>query len=77
MPRESRATLIAKAMIEDGEIKQVSYIPCYINKMSEPEIVIRQDPRGQEVYNYVEDISRSEDLSVNFSWDGDEVLIQP
>ena len=77
MPRESRATLIAKAIIEDGEIKQVSYIPCYINKMSEPEIVTRQDPRGQEVYNYLEDISRSEDLSVNFAWDGDEVLIQP
>jgi hypothetical protein len=76
MPHESRATLIAKALIEDGKIKRVSYIPCYINKWSEPEIVTRQDPRGQEVFNYMEDISRSEELPVKFSWDGDEVVIQ-
>jgi hypothetical protein len=76
-PKEVQATLIAKAIIEGGEIKRVSYIPCYINKQAEPEIVKRSDPRGQQVFNYVEDISRSEGLSVNFSWDGDEVLIIP
>jgi Bacterial capsule synthesis protein PGA_cap len=75
MPRESRATLIVKALIENQGIKRVSYLPCYINKQSEPEIVTRQDKRGQEVFSYMEDISRSENLSVHFSWDGDEVLI--
>lgn len=77
MPRESRATLIAKVIIEEGKIKRVSYLPCYINKQSEPEIVTRSDTRGQEVFNYVEDISRSEELPVHFAWDGDEVLIKP
>ena len=74
-PRESRSTLIAKAIIEDGEIKRLSYIPCYVNKDTEPEIVTREDPRGQIVYNYMEDISRSEGLQVQFVWEGDEVLI--
>jgi hypothetical protein len=77
MPRESRATLIVKAIIEDRKIRQVSYLPCYINKNSEPEIVTRQDPRGQEVFNYIEDISRSEDLPVHFTWQNDEVVISP
>ena len=77
MPHEARATLIGKATIEDGEVKRVSYIPCYINKWSEPEIVTRSDAMGQEVFNYIVDISRSESLPVNFSWDGDEVLILP
>jgi hypothetical protein len=77
MPRESRATLIVKALIENGQINQVSYVPCYINKQSEPEIVTRQDARGQEVYSYIQDISRSEELPVHFSWQNDEVLISP
>jgi hypothetical protein len=69
--------MIVKAIIENGTINRLSYIPCYINKNSEPEIVGKDDARGQEVYNYVEDISRSENLPVHFSWDGDEVLVLP
>lgn len=75
LSRESRSTLIVKAAIEDGTIKQVSYIPCFVNKYSEPEIVSADSPLGQEVYKYVEDISASEHLPVHFSWDRDEVLV--
>jgi poly-gamma-glutamate synthesis protein (capsule biosynthesis protein) len=77
LPHESRRTLIVKALIEDGIIKRISYIPCYVNKNAEPEIVTRKSPLAQEVYDYFEDISRSEHLSVHFAWDGDEVLILP
>jgi poly-gamma-glutamate capsule biosynthesis protein CapA/YwtB (metallophosphatase superfamily) len=76
-PHEARTTMIVKALIEDGKIKKLTYIPCYINKYSEPEIVKQNDPRGQEVYNYVQDVSRSENLSVHFAWDGDEVSVLP
>jgi poly-gamma-glutamate capsule biosynthesis protein CapA/YwtB (metallophosphatase superfamily) len=72
---EVRYTLIAKAIIEGGDVRQVSYIPCYANDQSEPEIVTRSDPRGQQVFDYVEDISRSEGLLDHFSWEGDEVII--
>jgi poly-gamma-glutamate capsule biosynthesis protein CapA/YwtB (metallophosphatase superfamily) len=75
---ERMKTIIAKAIIEDGKITHVSYIPCYINENSEPVIVKRDEPKGQDVFNYVGDISRSEGLSVGFSWEGDsEVLITP
>jgi hypothetical protein len=74
--REVKATIIAKAIIEGGKIKRLSYLPCFINDHNEPEIVTSGDPRGQEVYRYLEDISKSEGLPVHFSWDGDEVLIQ-
>jgi poly-gamma-glutamate capsule biosynthesis protein CapA/YwtB (metallophosphatase superfamily) len=77
LPRESRRTMIVKAIIEDGAVRQISYIPCFINRNSEPEIVTRDNPLGQEVYDYIEDISRSENLPVSFAWDGDEVLILP
>jgi hypothetical protein len=74
---EYRKTLMGKVLIEDGKIQKVSYIPCYINKNDQPEMVTRNTPRGQEVFSYVEQISREQDLSVNFAWEGDEVLISP
>lgn len=75
MHPEAKATVIAKAVIGDGEIKKVSYIPCYINKKSEPEIKTRSDPRGQEVFSYIQKISRSLNLPATFTWKEDEVVI--
>lgn len=77
LPHESRRTMIVKALIEGGKLKRVSYIPCFVNKNAEPEIVTRNSSAAREVYDYFEDISRSENLPVNFAWDRDEVLILP
>jgi poly-gamma-glutamate synthesis protein (capsule biosynthesis protein) len=77
LPHESRRTMIVKVLIEGGKIKRVAYIPCFVNKNAEPEIVCRSNPLAKEVYDYFEDISRSENLAVNFAWDGDEVLVLP
>jgi hypothetical protein len=76
-PEESRLTIISKAIIEDRKIKQVGYLPCYINEQSEPEILTRDDARSQKVFDYIESISRSQNLDVHFSCEGDEVLIIP
>lgn len=77
LPHESRRTMIVKAIIEDGRITRISYIPCFINPDAEPEIVTRSNPLTQEVYDYIEDISQSEHLPVNFAWGKDEVFILP
>ncbi len=75
---EAKRTLIGKAIIEEGKIKKVSYIPCYLDYQKEsppPEIVTRSNPRGGEVFSYMEEITRSQNLSTNFAWEGDEVVI--
>ena len=77
LSRESRSTFIVKAVIESGKIQRLSYIPCFVNKNSEPEIVTRNSLLGQEVFNYIQDISNSEKLPVHFAWEGDEVVILP
>ena len=74
---ERRNTMIAKIIIEDGKIKRVSYLPCYVNENSEPVLQKRSDPLGQAVFNYMKGISESEKLPVHFKWDGDEVLVLP
>lgn len=72
---DRRKTMIAKAVIENGEITRVSYLPCYENDDNEPEIVKKSDPHGQDVFNYVVEITQSEGLAANFAWEGDEVVV--
>ncbi len=73
--RDSYNTIIAKWTIDKGQISQVSYIPCFINKDAQPEIC-KHDKRGQQVFDYVDKITRAADLNVKFEWDGDEVAIR-
>jgi len=72
---DARNTVIAKAYIKDKKIEKVTYIPAYINRNAEPEVVTRNNPLSQTVFDYVKQISESEDLKVRLSWEGDEVLI--
>jgi hypothetical protein len=67
--------MIGKIIIDGGKIQKVSYIPCWVNKDKQPEIVTRSDPRAQKVFDYVEKITRSQNLATKFTWEGNEVLI--
>jgi poly-gamma-glutamate synthesis protein (capsule biosynthesis protein) len=71
---ETALTMIAKCSIDDGKISRVGYLPCKINKKAQPEI-LKHDERGQEVFDYVEKITRKADLNATFKWSGDEVVI--
>ncbi|MBI2859192.1 MAG: CapA family protein [Chloroflexi bacterium] len=68
-------TTAAKAYIQDKKIQKVTYIPAYITPTLEPELLHRQDPRSQEVFDYMKKITESEELNAKYSWEGDEVLI--
>jgi poly-gamma-glutamate capsule biosynthesis protein CapA/YwtB (metallophosphatase superfamily) len=68
-------TMVVKACIQEGKIQKVTYMPACIRPTLEPEVVTRKDPKAQQVFDYVEKISASQDLKVRFSWEGDEVLI--
>ena len=74
---DAKRTIIGKVMIEGGVIQKVSYLPCYINyeKGAQPEIVTRSDPRGEEVFNYMGKITRSQKMTTKFTWEGDEIVI--
>jgi poly-gamma-glutamate synthesis protein (capsule biosynthesis protein) len=68
-------TMIAKIIISGGKITRVSYLPCLINTNAEPVIYERNTKEAQETFNYVERISRDQNLNVCYSWEGDEVVI--
>lgn len=70
-------TLVAKFHIRKGKLEKVSFIPAYINKNNEPELLERGDPRADEVLEYMRTISAGVNFDTRYSWDGDsnEVLV--
>jgi poly-gamma-glutamate synthesis protein (capsule biosynthesis protein) len=75
MPRDSRKTIIAKCVISSREIKRVSFLPTYINRQSQPEVLTSKDNRFTEVVEYMQKITADEELDTSYTVDGDEVII--
>jgi poly-gamma-glutamate synthesis protein (capsule biosynthesis protein) len=73
---DARKTIIAKCIVEDGQITRIGYLPCLVNKKGQPEI-LKHDERGQGVFDYMEKITREAGLNARFEWEGDEVVIHP
>ena len=73
-PREINMSMIAKCTIENGTITKAGYLPCLINEHGQPEI-LKNDERGRQVYEYVENISNAVGLNARFQWEADEVVV--
>jgi len=71
---EAKQTIVAKCIIENGNIAEVRYLPCYVNKKGQPEI-LSDDERGQQVFEYVREITWGAGLNARFAWDENEVII--
>jgi len=72
---ESRKTMIAKCIITDKKIQRVSFIPALVNKTNEPELLHPSDPRGQDVVQYMRDITNEANLNATYTVVGEEVVI--
>lgn len=72
---DSHYTIIAKCTVEDGKISRVAYIPCFVNKKLQPEI-LKNDKKGKQVFDYMDRITRDAGLNCRYEWEDDEVLIR-
>jgi poly-gamma-glutamate synthesis protein (capsule biosynthesis protein) len=75
-PPDSRKTIIAKCIIADKNIKNVSFLPAIINRESQPEALQSNDSRFQEVVRYVEVVTKEAGFGTKFNVDGEEVKIE-
>jgi len=73
---EAKQTIVARCVVDGHGQIEARYLPAYVNKQYAPEI-LTQNERGQQVFDYVERISREAGLSAAFAWDGDEVVVRP
>lgn len=71
---EAKNTIIAKCMVDGRAISRISFIPCFINKKGQPE-VLGNDEQGHQVCEYIDRITRAAGLNARYRWDGDEVVV--
>jgi poly-gamma-glutamate capsule biosynthesis protein CapA/YwtB (metallophosphatase superfamily) len=65
-PPDARQTVLAQLRIRDRQVAEVSFLPCYINPAGQPEVLDRDDPRFEQVADYVVAISREAGLDTAF-----------
>ena len=75
MPKDSRKTILAKCIVSGKQVKNVSFLPVMINKKSQPEILVSDDLRFEEVVRYIKEITSNQSLPAEFSVKGNEVFI--
>ena len=71
----SMFTIIAKFIIAKGKIMRVGFLPCLINKQGQPEI-LKHDERGQQVFDYMDKITKAVRMPTQYEWDGDEIVVK-
>lgn len=72
---ESVYCITAKLVIEDKKVVSYRYIPMKVETDGVP-YVHGQSKEGQEIFDYMEKITREAGLNAKFNWDGDEVEIK-
>lgn len=75
MPYDSQKTVIVKARIQAGKVRQVSLIPCWINKKVQPEPLPASDPRGEQWLQYLQWMCKSQRIPTTFRREGDEIVV--
>lgn len=74
-PADSRKTMLSRIIVSGKKITRVSFLPAYVLKTNQPEILDRKDPRSQEVFDYMEWLNREAGFDTKMSFEGDEVVI--
>ncbi|MBI4333013.1 MAG: CapA family protein [Chloroflexi bacterium] len=72
-PRNRRYTMMVKCIAGRDGIRKVSFLPGYNNQRAEPEFLSRNDPRFQEVIDYIAPFCKGHGTTL--SVEGDEVVI--
>ena len=67
--------IAAKIRIENKKIAQTGFIPMIVNTSGVP-VVVARDSGGQQVMNYMEQITAGAGLNARFTWAGDEIIIE-
>ena len=71
--KDSKHSLIAKAVFSRDGVKKVSFLPVQIDRQLRPEVLTHSDTRFDTVMNYLD--WASEDYAHRFVVEGDEVVV--
>lgn len=74
-PPESRMTMIARARLMRSGVQQVGFLPAFVNRNAQPELVQASDPRFEQILAYMRRISESQGLPVRYEPDGGVIWV--
>jgi poly-gamma-glutamate capsule biosynthesis protein CapA/YwtB (metallophosphatase superfamily) len=74
-PPDSRKTIIVRLEVRDGELRDVAFLPGWINDNSQTEPLTPGDPRHGQVVSYLRDITKTAGLETEYLVD--EALVRP
>ncbi|MBI4331126.1 MAG: CapA family protein [Chloroflexi bacterium] len=72
-PPDKKYSIMVRCAVRNKALQEVSFLPCWINRRSEPEFLPRSDPRFQEVLDYIQ--PWCEELGTSLEVKGDEVIV--
>jgi hypothetical protein len=67
--------MVAKIAVTEKTIRQVSVLPVCINTEAQPEPFSASDAKGQEVIQYLREITEEAGLNAGLTIRGDEAVI--
>ena len=74
-PADSRMTMGCKIILSNKQIKRLSFLPAMINEDSQPRFLSRKDKEFQVVLDYMQKVSKAQNIHTQLTVDGDEVII--
>lgn len=75
-PPESRMTMIASARLTPQGATRVGFLPAYVNRNAQPEVLRATDPRFGDVLRYMQRVSEQQALPVRYRVEGDQVFVR-
>ncbi len=75
-PFDSRKSVIVKCIVAGGKLDSVRLLPVYIDGQSNPEILVAEDSRFDEVKQYLESITAEAGLNGRLITAGDELKVE-
>lgn len=75
LPPEMRRTLLVRCTTSAAGIREVAFLPAYINEDAEPEVLAPGDARFDEILAYVRELSRDQGFATRFTPAGERVVV--
>lgn len=70
---EARFTMIARVEVAERKIARIGYVPLIVSKQGYPQVA-GNDAQGKQVFDYVDKITRMENMNARFEWQGDWIV---
>ena len=73
-PIHCKQTILPKIVFSKQGIERIAFLPAYINKLAQPEVLDAKHPRFQELVDYMEWVS--DYVPHKFRVEGNEVVVE-